>query len=62
VLDSPVDTSYAYNLDRQLETITRPDGETVQFAYEPTMGRLQTRTTSADTVTYGYRSSKSTGV
>jgi hypothetical protein len=49
-----VATSYAYTLDRQLETITRPDGATVQFSYEPTSGRLQTRTTSADTVTYGY--------
>ena len=53
-LGGPVATSYAYNLDRQLETITRPDGATVQFTYEATSGRLQTRTASADTVTYGY--------
>jgi YD repeat-containing protein len=26
----------------------------VEFTYEPTTGRLQTRTTSADSLTYGY--------
>jgi RHS repeat-associated protein len=53
-IGGPVATSYTYNLDRQLTQILRPDGEPVTFAYEPTGGRLLTRTTFADAVTFGY--------
>ena len=35
------DTQYAYNLDRQLTLVTRPDGQTIQLGYD-TGGRLGT--------------------
>ena len=37
-------TSYIYNDDRQLELVTRPDGQTVDPEYDATTGRLQTVT------------------
>jgi RHS repeat-associated protein len=36
-------TTYGYNADRQLTTITRPDGQTVTFGYD-SAGRLSTLT------------------
>lgn len=52
---SPRNTQYAYNLDRQLTTVTRPDGQTIQLGYEPTGGRLSTLTLpGAITTTYAY--------
>lgn len=44
---------YAYNLDRQLDLITRPDGQTLDFAYD-TAGRLSTFTIAAGTYTPAY--------
>jgi len=46
-------TRYAYNLDKQLTTITRPDGQTVRLNYG-TAGKLGTLTLPRGTVTYGY--------
>jgi RHS repeat-associated protein len=46
-------THYAYNLDKQLTTVTRPDGQTIAFAYD-SGGRLSARTTASGSVTYGY--------
>jgi YD repeat-containing protein len=40
-LASPA-TTYGYNLDRQLTTITRPDSVTIGLGYEPTTGRPST--------------------
>ena len=52
---SPRNTQYAYNLDRQLTTVTRPDGQTIQLGYEPTGGRLSTLTLPGSLVTtYAY--------
>jgi RHS repeat-associated protein len=52
---SPRNTTYAYNLDRQLTTVTRPDGQTIQLGYEPTGGRLSTLTLPGSLVTtYAY--------
>ncbi|MBK7891916.1 MAG: hypothetical protein IPJ84_14070 [Bdellovibrionales bacterium] len=34
------DTDYAYNNDRQLTSITRPDGQVAEFTYSGTTGRL----------------------
>ena len=34
------ETQYDYNLDRQLELITRPDGQTIDYIYDETKGRL----------------------
>ena len=46
-------TRYTYNLDKQLTTITRPDGQTITLNYNTT-GKLGTRTIPRGTVTYGY--------
>ncbi len=58
---SPRNTQYAYNLDRQLTTVTRPDGQTIQLGYEPTGGRLSTLTLPGSQVTtYAYDPTKGT--
>jgi RHS repeat-associated protein len=46
-------TSYAYNRDRQLTTITRPDGQTVVMGYD-SAGRVGTITTPTGVTTYSY--------
>jgi YD repeat-containing protein len=46
-------TLYAYNADRQLTLITRPDGQGVQLAYD-SAGRLHTQTLPTGQMTYGY--------
>ncbi|MBX3324920.1 MAG: hypothetical protein U0223_13295 [Nitrospira sp.] len=52
---SPRNTQYAYNLDRQLTTVTRPDGQAITLGYEPTGGRLSTLTLPGSQVTaYAY--------
>ena len=52
---SPRNTQYAYNLDKQLTTVTRPDNQTIQLGYEPTAGRLSTLTLPGSQVTtYAY--------
>jgi hypothetical protein len=33
-------TLYAYNLDHQLELVTRPDGQLVDYVYGTSIGRL----------------------
>jgi RHS repeat-associated protein len=49
-----VATTYAYNPDRQLTTITRPDGQSVTMSYEPTNGRLTTLTEPRGVTTFTY--------
>ena len=52
---APRHTQYAYNVDRQLTTVTRPDGQIIQLGYEPTGGRLSTLTLPGNQVTtYAY--------
>ncbi|MGH7164138.1 MAG: kelch repeat-containing protein [Nitrospiraceae bacterium] len=52
---TPKNTTYSYNLDRQLTLVTRPDGQTLQLGYEPTGGRLTTLTLPGpQTLTYAY--------
>lgn len=46
-------TQYAYNLDKDLTTITRPDGQLINFAYD-TGGRLNKLTTPTGITTYAY--------
>ncbi len=43
---------YACNLDRQLELVTRPDGQTIDFVYGASTGRLDS--VVAPNGTYGY--------
>jgi YD repeat-containing protein len=51
---SGLQTTYSYNLDRQLTQILRPDGQIVDFAYD-TAGRLGTVTLpSGEVRTYAY--------
>ena len=47
-------TTKSYNLDRQLELVTRPDGQTIDLAYDPTSGRLVATTVPRGTFTYSY--------
>jgi len=52
-LPSP-DTQYSYNLDRQLDLVTRPDAQTVDYVYDAA-GRLsQQLLPNSRTITYGY--------
>ncbi|MBI5783125.1 MAG: hypothetical protein HZA69_05245, partial [Gammaproteobacteria bacterium] len=46
-------TQYAYNLDKQLTRITRPDGQQANLAYDAG-GRLSTLTFPTGQLTYGY--------
>ncbi len=46
-------TTYAYNLDRQLTTITRPDGQQVGLGYD-SAGRLSTQTSPTGQSVYSY--------
>ncbi|MBF0634541.1 MAG: hypothetical protein HQK85_07790 [Nitrospinae bacterium] len=46
-------TTYAYNLDKQLTRITRPDGQTIDYGYD-TAGRLSAITLPGASVNYTY--------
>ncbi|MCC6759314.1 MAG: PASTA domain-containing protein, partial [Candidatus Omnitrophica bacterium] len=46
-------TTYLYNLAKQLKTITRPDGQLIDYDYD-TAGRLSTMTTPTGVTTYSY--------
>jgi YD repeat-containing protein len=47
-------TLYAYDLDRALDLVTRPDATTVDLAYEPTTGRLETETIAEGVYDHAY--------
>jgi len=47
-------TQYAYNLDKDLELITRPDGQTVDFVYEGAGKKLSSIVIPTGTYAYGY--------
>ena len=49
-----VATTYGYNLDKQLTTITRPDGQQVGFGYDPATGRLATITAPLGQTAFAY--------
>ncbi|WAK01496.1 NHL domain-containing protein [Methylobacter sp. YRD-M1] len=46
-------TLYQYNLDKQLQQIQRPDGQTIDYAYDPA-GRTSTVTVPESSYTYDY--------
>lgn len=50
----PTPTRYAYNLDRQLTQVLRPDGGAITFAYDSVSGRLQDLTTARGSFGYSY--------
>ncbi|HET7251821.1 MAG TPA: RHS repeat-associated core domain-containing protein [Gemmatimonadales bacterium] len=50
----PNTTGYTYNRDRQLTTISRPDGMNVGIIYEPTTNRLRAISMPRGSVTYTY--------
>jgi RHS repeat-associated protein len=52
-------TRYAYNKDRQLISLTRPDGQGVAFAYDA-QGKLASMTTPDGTTNLSYDSTKGT--
>lgn len=47
-------TRYDYNLDKQLELITRPDNKTLDYVYDATKGRLTSLVIPRGNYTYGY--------
>jgi RHS repeat-associated protein len=49
----PTPTAYAYNKDKQLTQVTRPDGQTIVMGYDAA-GRLGTITTPTGLTTYSY--------
>ena len=54
LLDSALNvTRYSYNLDKQLDLITRPDGQTLDLTYDAG-GRLDTLISPAGVVDYSY--------
>ncbi|HEX7675755.1 MAG TPA: hypothetical protein VF412_16380, partial [Bdellovibrio sp.] len=53
---SVVNTSFTYNLDKQLTQITRPTTDTVTLNYDSTTGLLSSRVTSGGTATFTYKS------
>lgn len=52
---SNVNTFYSYSNDRELTKITRPDGELINFNYNPQTGLLDTITGSFGTISKEYR-------
>lgn len=52
---STVNTSYSYNMDKQLTQITRPTGQTAVFSYNATSGLLSSITVPAGTYSYAYQ-------
>jgi RHS repeat-associated protein len=50
-----VNTTYSYNLDKQLTQVLRPTGDSISFVYSSTSGALDTMTVPSNTFTY-YRS------
>jgi RHS repeat-associated protein len=48
------ETDYTYNNDRQLTEISRPDSQTVTFAYNSTTGMLDSLTEAGGTNTFSY--------
>ena len=47
-------TQYDYNLDKQLELITRPDNKTLDYVYDNLKGRLTSLVIPRGTYGYGY--------
>lgn len=47
-------TQYDYNLDRQLDLVTRPDNKTLDYVYDPVKGRLTSLVIPRGIYTYGY--------
>ncbi|EDN71249.1 Rhs family protein [Beggiatoa sp. PS] len=47
-------TQYVYNLDKQLTKIVRPDGQSIDFAYDATKGRLNALNTPIGSYSYAY--------
>jgi len=56
-LGQPRTTHTAYNLDQQVATISRPDGDFITPTYDTATGRLTALSTSRGTITYSYSSS-----
>lgn len=47
-------TQYVYNLDKELTKVVRPDGQSVDFEYDKTKGRLNALKTPHGTYSYAY--------
>jgi len=47
-------TTYGYNLDRQLQSVLRPDGQSIARSHNAATGELTSVTLPTGTATYGY--------
>ncbi|MBX7144588.1 MAG: hypothetical protein K1X79_09075 [Oligoflexia bacterium] len=47
-------TTFTYNIDRQVTSILRPDGASAAFNYNPSSGKLDSETSPAGQLTYQY--------
>lgn len=47
-------TTYSYNIDRQLELVTRPDGEAIDFVYDSVTGKLNSEISPEGVLSYQY--------
>ena len=52
-LSTPTTTAYTYTLDRELDAITRPDGQVIDYVYDAA-GRLERITAPDGDTLYGY--------
>jgi len=53
-------TSYTYNLDRQLIAEAKPDGNTLEYTYDPVTGNLIKVKGALKSITYEFRSASNT--
>ncbi len=54
---TPKNTTYGYNLDDQLTSITRPDGKVIQYNYDPVRERLNSVQSTLGSFNYLYHPS-----
>ncbi len=48
------DTAFIYNLDHQITSVSRPDGQSITYQYDPPSGRLDRITTPLGSYQYHY--------
>jgi RHS repeat-associated protein len=51
-------TTFAYNNDKQLTGVTRPNGALISYAYSPSTGLLDSVTAGSDVISYWYQTDR----
>ncbi|MEM7483436.1 MAG: hypothetical protein AAF481_19920, partial [Acidobacteriota bacterium] len=57
---SPSVTAFLWDLDRRPDFVTRPNGDTIDYSYDPTSHRLSAITIPRGAYTYGYNAATGT--